>query len=204
MNYQIILAILLFIFTSNPLHSQTLNADATLAEKIYLQLDATIYTTDLKSIVANATDHTPTTLSGVLYVELIGPDEKIVEKKLIKIENGIGNSFFELDQEYTEGLYLIRAYTEWNKNFGTDFFFKQYIRVFAISSKEEADPIRNVTLVEMQNNNRRLTAYFDPFAIDSLYEDNKLIVFITLDDKKDSLTIKKNRDDTYLLFSTLL
>ena len=112
-------------------------------EKIYLQLDGKVYTTDktiwFKSIVANADDHAPTKLSGVLYVELIGPDEKIIEKKLIKLENGIGDGFFDLNQTYSEGLYLIRAYTEWDKNFGTDFFFKEYIQVFAPSAKVKPD-----------------------------------------------------------------
>lgn len=195
-----ILVVLIESFSYSPSYAQSVNAKVSLAEKIYLQLDATIYTTDqtiwFKSIVTNATDHTPTTLSGVLYVELIGPNEKIIEKKLIKIDNGIGNGFFELDQGYPNGVYLIRAYTEWDKNFETDFFFKQYIHVFATSSKEEVNPIRNVTLVKMQNNKRLIKANFDPLAIDSLHK-NKLTLFITLDDKKDTLTIKKNKDDKY-------
>ena len=81
-------------------------------------MDGKVYTTDktiwFKSVVTSASDHTLTKLSGVLYVELIGPDEKIIEKKLIKLENGIGDGFFDLNQSYSEGLYLIRAYTEWN------------------------------------------------------------------------------------------
>jgi uncharacterized protein YfaS (alpha-2-macroglobulin family) len=108
-------------------------------EKIYLQMDGKVYTTDktiwFKAIVTNASDHTLTKLSGVLYVELIGPDEKIIEKKLIKLENGVGTGFFDLNQNYAEGTYLIRAYTEWDRNFGTDFFFKEYIQVFASKPK---------------------------------------------------------------------
>jgi hypothetical protein len=171
-------------------------------EKIYLQLDGKVYTTDktiwFKAIVTNASDHNLTKLSGVLYVELIGPDEKIIEKKLIKLENGIGDGFFDLNQSYSEGLYLIRAYTEWNKNFGTDFFFKEYIQVFAPSAKVKADPISNIKLVEKQNNERQLIAYFDPLAIDSLHK-KELTVFITLDDKKDSLSIRPNDDNKYMI-----
>jgi hypothetical protein len=55
---------------------------ASLAEKIYLQLDGKIYTTDktiwFKAVVTNAVNHVPTQLSGVLYVELIGPDERLI------------------------------------------------------------------------------------------------------------------------------
>ncbi|MDD7915341.1 hypothetical protein [Polaribacter ponticola] len=177
-----------------------------MAEKIYLQFDSKVYTNDktiwFKSIVTNAIDHTPTIFSGVLYVELIDSDEKIIEKKLIKIENGIGDGFFQLSENYSEGLYLIRAYTEWNKNFDTDFIFKEYIQVFSASTKEKPDPISNVTLVEKQNNERRLTAYFNPLTIDNLHKKN-LTLFITLDDKKDSLSIKKNKEGKYLIDYTI-
>src|ERR1035437_3073748 len=171
-------------------------------EKIYLQLDGKIYTTDktrwFKSIVTSASDHSLTKLSGVLYVELIGPDEKTIEKKLIKLENGIGDGFFDLNQSYSEGLYLIRAYTEWNKNFATDFFFKEYIQVFAPSAKVKSDPISNIKLVEKQNNKRQLIAYFDTLTIDSIHT-QELIVFITIDDKKDSLSIRPNDDNKYMI-----
>jgi hypothetical protein len=167
---------------------------ASLAEKIYLQLDSKIYTMDqtiwFKSIVTNAVNHAPTILSGVLNVELIDPDEKIIEKKLIKIERGIGDGFFQLHPSYSEGLYLIRAYTEWNKNFSSDFFFKEYIQVFATSSKKELNPISDVTLIEKQNYKRRLQANLNPFAIDSLHK-KELMLFITLSNKKDTLSIKK-------------
>ena len=76
------------VFTICPLWSQDKNVyrDVSFAEKIYLQLDSNVYTTDetvwYKAIVTNAYDHRPTELSGVLYVEIIGSDEKIIEKKL--------------------------------------------------------------------------------------------------------------------------
>ncbi len=200
----IVLTTSFFVFFACPSRSQlnTIYSHASLAEKIYLQLDGSVYTTDkviwFKTLVTNAVDHAPTTRSGVLYVELIGPDEKIIEKKLIKLENGIGDGFFELNKNYPEGLYLIRAYTEWNKNFDTDFFFKEYIHVFALSSKEKAEPIRNITLVEQQNNERRLNAYFNPLAIDSLQK-KELNLIITLDDKKDTLSVKRNNNGDYLL-----
>jgi hypothetical protein len=172
--------------------------DASVAEKIYLQLDNKIYTTDntiwFKAVVVNAVDHTPATLSGVLYVELIGPDERIAEKKLIKIDHGTGNGFFDLNARYPEGLYLVRAYTEWDKNFGEDFFFREYIRVFD-PSKKKTEPINNIVLTETPN--RRINASFDPLSIDSLHKKD-LTLFVTFDNKKDSFLIKKNSKDKYL------
>ncbi len=199
-----VLALSLCVILNFPAHSQT-NQKYSFGyepEKIYLQLDGLVYTTDkiiwFKSIVLNAGDHTPTKLSGVLYVELIGPDEKLIEKKLIKLEDGIGDGFFELNKNYSEGIYLIRAYTEWDKNFGEDFFFKEYIQVYDPSGKVKVEPISNITLIEKQADDRHLIAYFDPLSIDSLHN-KELTLFITLDHKKDSLLIKKNDDNKYIL-----
>jgi len=177
-------------------------SQAALAEKIYLQLGSKIYTTNetiwFKAIVANADDHVPTKRSGVLYVELIGPNKSIIEKKLVKIEKGIGDGFFQLNQNYAQGSYQIRAYTEWNKNFGEDFIFKEYIQVFAPVKKEKVSPITNVTLVENPEKERRINATFDPCAIDSLHK-KELTLFLTFDTKKDTLTIKRNEKKYYFL-----
>ncbi len=199
-----ILTILFFVFLSFPSPAQEGNkySPASFAEKIYLQLDGKVYTTDktiwFKAVVTNAVDHTPTALSRVLHVELIGPDERVVEKKLIRIENGIGEGFFDLNQSSQEGLYLIRGYTEWDRNFGDDFFFREYIRVFAPSTKAKAEPISGVVLTEKPDKSHKLTARLDPLAVDSLHK-KELTVYITLDGKKDSLLVKKNKDNKYLL-----
>ncbi len=173
-----------------------------LPEKVYLQLDNKVYTTDqtiwFKSIVTNAGDHAPTKLSKVLYVELISPDEIIVERKLIKLENGIGSGSFKLNEKHIEGTYLIRAFTKWNMNFDPGFIFKTYIWVFSSSNKWNESPINNITLVNREHNRRLLKASINPLLIDSLHA-KKLKLFITINNKKDSLLLKKNRDDNYML-----
>ncbi len=135
--------------------SGNINSHASLAEKIYLQLDGKVYTTDktiwFKAIVTDAVSHIPTALSGVLYVELVGPDEKITEKKLIKLVNGIGDGFFQLNTGYSEGIYQIRGYTEWNKNFGTDFIFNEYIRIFAAAATLKSKPKNGFPPAENRN-----------------------------------------------------
>ena len=199
-----VLAMCFLTFSSFPANAQggSEYSPASFADKIYLQLDGKVYTTDktiwFKTVVTNAVDHTPTALSRVLHVELIGPGERIVEKKLIRIENGIGEGFFDLNQHYPEGTYLVRAYTEWDRNYGDDFFFKEYIRVFSPSTKPKAEPISGVVLIEKPDKSHKLTASLDPFAIDSLHK-KELTIFINLDGKKDSLLVKKNKDNRYLL-----
>lgn len=174
-------------------------ANASLAEKIYLQLDRNVYTTSetiwFKSILVSAANHTPNTLSGVLHVELIGPDEQVVEKKLVEIKHGVGDSFFQLDDAYPTGKYLIRAYTEWNRNFGADFIFHTYIDVFPSSEKNLKNIITNINFSENPTN-LRLTAQIDPQAVDSLHKE-EIEVYLTLDNQKDTISIYKNTNGLY-------
>jgi len=204
----IAISLVLFIvpITNYAQDASSIQSNAAFAEKIYLQLDGKVYTTGntvwFKSIVTNANDHIPTTLSGVLHVELIAPDETVVEKKLIKLENGIGQGFFNLDKTLNEGLYLIRAYTQWDKNFGTDFIFKAYIQVFTAQKKESIPPIDNVTLIKGLNSENYLEANFNPLVIDSLHK-KKLTVFITAEGKTDTLSVKKDSDKKYRIKYTV-
>ena len=194
---------LVFIFTHFNSWSQRSETDLNelAPEKIYLQLDRKVYASDkiiwFKSIVTNAVDHSPSPLSGVLYVELINPNEKVLEKKMIKLERGIGQGYFKLSQPAMEGNYLIRAYTEWNKNFGADSFFKEYIRVFAPSSKSDK-AITKTTLIENKNHTRTLRAHFKPQNIDSRHS-KKLKIVIGQNKNKDTLFIKKNKSNEFVL-----
>ena len=197
---------ILILFILNALLSQAQQnevvSQTAFAEKIYLQLDSKVYTTDktiwFKAIVAQAASHAPTKLSGVLYAELIGPQKKVVEKKIIKLQNGIGNGFFDLKKEYIEGQYLVRGYTEWNKNFGDDFIEQEFILIFQYSETARTSPISNITIVENEDSLRRITASFYPNLIDSTHK-KELRIIVSLDKRKDSLTIRKNKDGQYRL-----
>jgi hypothetical protein len=179
-----------------------LSSHASLAEKIYLQPDNLVYTTDqtiwFKAILANAAYHTSSKISGVLYVELIDPHENIVEKKLIKVEQGFGSGFFQLAPNYKHGVYQVRAYTEWNKNFGPAFIFKEYVFVSGSEGKKETNAIRNVTVIEGLQKERRLQVNIDPAAIDSL-AGKSITVRLMLDNKNDTISIKKNKSNQYEL-----
>ncbi|OYX25979.1 MAG: hypothetical protein B7Z06_06410 [Flavobacteriales bacterium 32-35-8] len=186
---------------SNLIIGQTVISNSSLAEKIYLQLDKDIYTTGstiwFKSIVTKSLDNTPTDLSGVLYVELINAEKKLIEKKLIKIDKGIGKGYFDLPETIQAGTYLIRAYTEWNKNFDSDFFFEKYVQVFTpLNKNNKENAITNATLIKDANEADHLKAVINPHVLDSLHK-NKLQLYITVDGKKDSIAIKKEKDNTY-------
>lgn len=170
------------------------------AEKIYLQLSSTIFTTDdtvwFKAIVTDFV-HFPTMVSSVLHVELIDFDKRIIDKKLLKLENGIADSFFDLNEDLPPGRYMVRAYTQWNKNFGSEFISQTYIDIYAakkVTENEEA--IRNITLTETAPNQFELSAKAFPNLLNPKYR-GRLKMYIHTDTKTDSVEIKKDTDDGY-------
>lgn len=112
---------------------QAQTADVSVAEKIYIQLPSKVYATDqtiwFKAVVVNSNTQNPTSISGVLYVDLINPNKQIIDQKTLKLKEGLGQGAFELNSNLNSGKYQIRAYTNWNRNFSADFMFKAYVDV---------------------------------------------------------------------------
>ena len=93
-------------------------------EKVYLHMDNRSYfigdTIWFKAYVMNATTLHPTTLSGVLYVELLNENGVEVEHKKLRIVDGMCHGEFFLKEDYRTGYYEIRAYTRNMLNFGNE------------------------------------------------------------------------------------
>lgn len=91
-------------------------------EKVYLHFDNTGYylgeTIWFKAYVVTAEEHLPTTLSRVLYVELLNPEGDVVITKKLKVENGQCHGDFQLKDSLYAGYYEVRAYTRYMLNFG--------------------------------------------------------------------------------------
>lgn len=178
-------------------------AQSSLAEKIYLQLDNEVYTTNktiwFKAIIANAALNNPTFSSGILYVDLINSNKEIIDSKILKIENGIGNGFFELNRNYVEGIYLIRAYTEWNKNFNSDFVFSKYVGLYnEIPNQDSLKVIQNIRVIDTSENELQLKADIYPQVKDKNYNDRKLKIIKIQDGIIDTLILKKKIDEKYV------
>ncbi|UKT63780.1 carboxypeptidase-like regulatory domain-containing protein [Pedobacter mucosus] len=102
-------------------------------EKIHLHLDKPYYAIGddiwFKAYILNTKTSTPSNISKVLYVELINEKDSI--KKLVKLPiiSGITWGDFKLTDSLGEGNYRIRAYTNYMRNFGTEFFFDKTIKI---------------------------------------------------------------------------
>ncbi|MCC4214725.1 hypothetical protein [Leeuwenhoekiella parthenopeia] len=172
------------------------------AEKIYLQTDAEVYTAGsqiwFKAVVLAGPLHRPSNLSGVLHIDLISPSEEIVVSQLIRLNQGIGSGTINLENSLAQGTYLLRAYTQWNQNFDTDFIFEKRLPVFTADaqavSKVDAPGITQTDAAGSRN----LRVLLDPLAVDSLHL-GKLAVRLALDGKQDTLTVRKKEGDFYVL-----
>ncbi|WP_312788614.1 hypothetical protein [Sphingobacterium sp.] len=104
-----------------------------LQEKLYLHLDKNSYvagetiwfkiycTVGVENLLSNG--------SKVVYVELIGADQR--KAKLIKIPlyNGLGVGDIALPDTLTEGSYRLRAYTNWMRNDEAIYFFDRTLAI---------------------------------------------------------------------------
>jgi hypothetical protein len=99
------------------------------AEKVFLQLDKSYYSTDdtvwFKGYLVNENiSFTP--LSSRLYIELLNDSNAVMKRYVFPVGLGLTWGAIPLDANYIhEGTYTIRAYTNWMRNFGDDYFFRQ-------------------------------------------------------------------------------
>ena len=110
-------------------------------ERVFLHFDNTAYylgeTMWFKAYTTFGTNDRPSTLSKVLYVELVAPEGYVVETKKYKLDdNGCCYGEFELTPLLLSGYYEVRAYTRYMLNWGKEAVFT---RVFPVFDKVNAD-----------------------------------------------------------------
>ncbi|WP_338225437.1 MG2 domain-containing protein [Algoriphagus confluentis] len=136
-----ILAFFLFsyTFTNDPLPKIIASFQRYLAEipeeKIYLYQDREIYASGetiwFKAYLTKGPFHIPSTISSTVYVELINAQNELIQKEIIYSPSGFGSGQLQLPDSLQSGSYLIRAYTQWMKNFGEEYFFQRSIKVLS-------------------------------------------------------------------------
>ena len=103
-------------------------------ERVYLHTDKPHYelrdTIWIKAyaILEDGSESVGRSKSVPLYVDLIDRQfNKLVDEIIIKLDSGSGRGDIVLPKDLGSGIYSIRAYTNWMKNFGQDAFFEKNI-----------------------------------------------------------------------------
>lgn len=135
------ITVFLFFTSQNPV--QSVNRGSSLlsqepdslqvAEKVYLHIDRDIYNSGddiwFKAYVINASTNKLSPNTNNLHADLISPDGFLKQSRTVRIENGIGKGDFTLSDTIPSGRYHIRAYTNYMRNYGNEFFFDKEIIV---------------------------------------------------------------------------
>ncbi len=107
-------------------------------ENLYLSFDKPYYSVGdtlwYKSILLNA-NYGLNSLSDRLYVELFNDSNQLIERRVTPLKNGLGYGDFTFHTSLKDGSYTIRAYTNWQQNFGADYFFQKSFYLGAITTK---------------------------------------------------------------------
>ena len=102
-------------------------------EKIYIHHDKEVYLPNesiwFKLYLMDASEHIPSSLSQLAYVELINPQDSIVATRNIHIQEGGGHGDILIDPKWPQGIYTLRAYTAYMRNYDEAFIFQKEIQI---------------------------------------------------------------------------
>lgn len=181
-------------------------------EKVYLHVDRAYYGSGddiwFKAYLVNARGNYPINTSHNLYVELINPVNKIISRKVIRLDDGIGVGDFKLDDSIAGGSYRIRAYTNWIRNFGSHFVFEKEIHIKNIPgvNKVNAIAVKNTSFEVNLPVNPQNKIQFFPEGGTMVEGISSLIAFKAEDGSGNGINAKgfilSGKGDTVLKYNT--
>lgn len=102
-------------------------------ERLYLHTDKPYYMTGeniyFRAYLADALQLNPVSYSRYVYVELINPIDSVVSRLKVRPDEGAYYGQLSLPEELPEGMYRLRAYTNFMRNVGEEYFFSKNIRI---------------------------------------------------------------------------
>jgi uncharacterized protein YfaS (alpha-2-macroglobulin family) len=103
-------------------------------EKSYVQTDKAGYFSGeriwFRAHMVDALTHRPIFISRYIYVELIDPLDDVVQRVKVRPDStGAYSGHIDLEDDLAQGAYTLRAYTQYMRNRGEEFFFRRSIQV---------------------------------------------------------------------------
>jgi hypothetical protein len=112
---------------------KTMNNDIVAVENVYVETDRPDYvagdTIWFSAFVLDNLHMDSTSLSKILYVDLINPDNKLESHLKLIIWNGRSRGNFSLNKDAKNGIYRLRAYTQYMRNFQSEYLFEKDLPV---------------------------------------------------------------------------
>lgn len=113
-------------------------------EKLYLHLDRSFYvvgeTIWFKAYDVNGSSNQFMDLSKIAYMEVMDKEQNAVIQTKFSLLGGKGNGSLIIPSSVASGNYKVRCYTNWMKNFGSEYFFETTISVVNPFVKFDPNP----------------------------------------------------------------
>lgn len=129
-------------FTSSAADEQQLVAKANAfnheypQEKIYLHLDRPSYWANEDIWFKAYLKNSPLSV-GNLYVELLNARGGVVYRNICWVQNGLSYGDIHLADTLSSGMYQIRAYTNWLRNFDEQWFYRRDLVIWNLRDKAQ-------------------------------------------------------------------
>ena len=122
-------------------------------EKIFIHYDRPHYnlgdTLWARGYIATARNHSLNDSSRLVYLEIIGPGGKIIHRSSAACLLGQFDASIPLKEGiYVEGTYLLRAYTQWMRNFGDSLFYQGYFKILDFKSPKWQTSIKKLRFTD--------------------------------------------------------
>ena len=106
-------------------------------EKAYLHLDRPVYGTGetiwFSAYVVDASQHQLDSLSQVLHVDLLSPEQRVVARRTLRLRGGRSSGDLLIADTLAPGTYVLRAYTNWMRNAGDEFVYSRRLSIWPAS-----------------------------------------------------------------------
>ena len=102
-------------------------------EVVYLHLNKSTYikgeNIGFTAYVLDKKEKTPSLITTNLYVSVSDKNNKVIKQQLVRVANGIASNVIQIDSLFTSGIYNVKAYTNYMRNFNETNFFTEAIKV---------------------------------------------------------------------------
>ena len=109
-------------------------------EKVYLSTDKEVFVQNenlwFSVFLVNARTHQTSSVSELVYVDLLGPKDEIISSLAIDMRSHLGKGSFFLADSLLGGNYTINAYTHYMRNSSPEFIFSKTVEFFNLKRKK--------------------------------------------------------------------
>lgn len=118
-------------------------AESDWPEKVYVHTDKPYYSVGddiwFSGYLVNGITHSKSTKSWVVHVELIDANDSIVSSRKLFTDNIGFSGDFKIAEDWREGAYLLRAYTNYMRNGSPEYFFQKELPIFHLEENNGSE-----------------------------------------------------------------